>query len=207
MSSRAGWLLSIVLLVVSAFPVGAQDFSIEEVMSAPMPSGLVASPEGGAVAWVQTEQGVRNVYVATSPDYRGRKLTAYSDDDGHGLGGLQFTADGASIVYSRGGDPNRQGQFPNPRSFTETYFLSSYIIPVAGGEPRKLPNRGGLVLSPDGETAIYSSEGAVFRIRLTDGAEQGGEEEKESEPEKLFQVRNGAGSLFIPRTGSRRIRG
>jgi dipeptidyl aminopeptidase/acylaminoacyl peptidase len=205
MTSRAGWLLSMALVTLSLAPVGAQDFSIEDVMSAPMPSGLVASPAGGAVAWVQTQGGVRNLYVATPPDYQGRKLTAYTEDDGHGLGSLQFTADGSFIVYSRGGDPNRQGQFPNPRSFIETHYLNSFIIPVTGGEPRRLPNRGGLVLAPDGETAIYSNEGAVFRIGLTEepGAEAGGEGENESEPEKLFQVRNGAGSLTFSPDGSK----
>ena len=192
---RLGALSAAIFALATFFataPLRAQDFTIEEVLSAPMPSGLVASPAGGAVAWVQTEKGVRNVYVATTPDYWGRQLTSYAEDDGHGLGGLQFTADGASIVYSRGGDPNRQGQFPNPRSFTETLSISSYIIPVTGGEPRKLPNEGSLVLAPDGTTAIYANEGAVHRVRL-DG---------EGEPEKLFEVRNGAGSLVFSPDGS-----
>jgi dipeptidyl aminopeptidase/acylaminoacyl peptidase len=184
-------LVSVVLLWAPALQ--AQDFTIEEVMSAPMPSGLVASPAGGAVAWVQTENGIRNIFVATPPTYEGRQLTAYTEDDGHGLGGLRFTADGASIVYSRGGDPNRQGQFPNPRSFTEAYYFSSFIIPVAGGEPTRLPNRGALVLDPDGSSAIYASEGGVHRIGL-DG---------EGEPEKLFEVRNGAGSLTFSPDGSK----
>ena len=117
-----------------------------------MPSGLVASPAGGAVAWVQTEEGVRNVYVATAPDFRGRQLTAYTDDDGHGLGSLQFTADGASIVYSRVGTPTARASFPTREASPRPILFSSYIIPVAGGEPRKLPNRGSLVLAPDGET-------------------------------------------------------
>ncbi|MFH1763907.1 MAG: prolyl oligopeptidase family serine peptidase [Gemmatimonadota bacterium] len=177
---------------LNAAPLQAQDFTIEEILSAPMPSGLVASPGGGAVAWVQSERGVRNVYVATAPDYQGLQLTAYAEDDGHGLGSLQFTADGASIVYSRGGDPNRQGQFPNPRSFLETFSVSSYIIPVTGGEPRKLPNKGSLVLAPAGSTAIYADDGAVHRVRL----------EGEGEPEKLFEVRNGAGSLTFSPDGS-----
>jgi len=183
--------LSAVLFL--AVPLGAQDFTIEEVLSAPLPSGLIASPVGSSVAWVQNEKGVRNVFVAIGPDYQGRQITSYVEDDGHGLGALQFTADGASIVYSHGGDPNRQGQFPNPRSRTEAYPLTSFIISVTGGEPTKLPNRGSLVLDPDGSTAIYADGGAVHRIRL-DG---------EGEPEKLFEVRNGAGSLTFSPDGSK----
>jgi len=185
--------LAISVAFFVAPPLQAQEFTIREILSAPMPSGLVASPSGGVVAWVQTEEGVRNLFVATAPDYQGRQLTSYTEDDGHGLGGLQFTADGASLVYSRGGDPNRQGQFPNPRSFVEGADLASYIVPVTGGEPRKLPNSRSPVLDPDGTTAIYSSDGAVHRIRL-DG---------EEEPEKLFEVRNGAGSLAFSPDGSK----
>ncbi len=183
----------VLVAALTSAPLPAQDFTIEEILSAPMPSGLVASPGGGAVAWVHTERGVRNIYVATAPDYQGRQLTSYAEDDGHGLGSLQFTADGASLVYSRGGDPNRQGQSPNPRSFTEAYSISSYIVPVAGGEPRKLPNEGSLVLAPVGSTAIYAGDGAVHRVRL-DG---------EGEPEKLFEIRNGAGSLTFSPDGSK----
>jgi dipeptidyl aminopeptidase/acylaminoacyl peptidase len=181
----------------------AQAFSLEDVLSAPMPSGMVSSPSGGAFAWVQTQEGIRNLYVATAPDYEGRPLTSFAEDDGHGMGNLQFTMDGLSIVFSRGGDPNRQGQFPNPRSFTEAVPISSYIIPVEGGEPRKLPNRGGLVLSPDGETAVYASGGAVFRFSLDQEAVGEGEEDDDvGEAEKLFEVRNGAGSLTFSPDGT-----
>ncbi len=185
-------LTAVALMLSWGVPTAAQEFTIEEVLSAPMPSNLVASPSGGAFAWIQTEEGVRNVYVATAPGYQGKQLTTYFEDDGHGLGDLQFTVDGSSIIFSRGGDPNRQGQFPNPRGFTEAQPISSFIIPVEGGEPRRLQNRRALVLAPDGTTAVFSQDGGVHRFRL-DG---------EGEPEKLFEVRNGAGSLAFSPDGS-----
>jgi len=192
MAILARGLGTLTLLLLLAAPLQAQDFTIREVLSAPMPSDLTASPVGGAVAWVQNREGVRNVFVAEAPDYVGRRLTSFTEDDGHGLGTLQFTLDGASLIYSRGGDPNRQGQFPNPRSFTEAEPISSFILPLVGGEARELPNRARLVLHPDGVRAIYSSGGAVHSFRL-DG---------EGEPEKLFEVRNGAGSLTFSPDGS-----
>lgn len=51
-------------------------------MSAPFPSNLVAAPVGGNVAWVQIAKGVRNIWVASPPAYKGRQLTSYSGDDG-----------------------------------------------------------------------------------------------------------------------------
>lgn len=197
-------LLTLVWALCSFPSLQAQDFTIREVLSAPMPSGLVASPGEGAVAWVQTEEGVRNLYVAAAPDFQGRRLTQFEEDDGLSLSNLQFTKAGDFIVFSRGGDPNRNGQFSNPRSFIEAVPISSYIIPVGGGEARKLPNRGGLVLSPDGETAVYTSNGAVFRIPLHAGTEAEGEGEtgQKEEGEKLFEVRNGAGSLTFSPDGT-----
>ena len=134
MVSRVRELGLLVAILFLAVPVQAQDFTIDEVMSAPMPSGLVASPAGGAVAWVQTEEGVRNVYLATAPDYQGLQLTAYTEDDGHGLGGLQFTEDGGSIIYSRGGDPNRQGTKPASRQ-TKNPGSSTGLLPRSRTRP------------------------------------------------------------------------
>jgi dipeptidyl aminopeptidase/acylaminoacyl peptidase len=192
--------LTVFLALSCLFPLpgrgAGQAFTLQEVLSSPMPSALVSSPVAGAVAWVQNREGVRNIYVAVGPEYVGRRLTTYTEDDGYGLGALKFTTDGRFLVYSRGGDPNRRGQFPNPRSFIEEEPISSFIIPVEGGNPRKLPNRGALTLAPDGRTGVYASEGAVYRIDLHP------EDEEEEEPEKLFEVRNGAGSLTYSPDGS-----
>ncbi len=184
-------LLVLVVLVPAAAP--AQDFTIEQVLSAPMPSRDIAtSPAGGAVAWVRNAEGVRNVWVAEAPQYEGRQLTSYMEDDGQGLGGLEFTLDGTSIIYVRGGGPNRQGEFPNPRSLAVEPTLETYIIPVAGGEARKLRDGAGVTLAPDGETVVYSERGAVYRMNLSG----------EGEPERLFEVRGGAGSLSFSPDGS-----
>ena len=59
-----------------------KQFTLEQVMSAPFPSDLVAARSGSKVAWVQNAKGVRNVWVAEPPEYKGRQLTSYSEDDG-----------------------------------------------------------------------------------------------------------------------------
>ena len=50
MGSRVRELGLLVAILLLTAPVHAQDFTIEDVLSAPMPSGLVASPAGGVVA-------------------------------------------------------------------------------------------------------------------------------------------------------------
>src|ERR1700722_16055259 len=83
---------------------GAATFTLEQVLSAPFPSELIAAPGGGKVAWVLNERGARNVWVASAPDYKGVRVTSYKDDDGQDIGQLHWTRDGKSVIYTRGGD-------------------------------------------------------------------------------------------------------
>src|SRR5439155_19920262 len=56
-------------------------FTLEQVMSAPFPDELVAAPAAGAVAWVSNARGARNVWVAGPPDYQGKPVTSYAEDE------------------------------------------------------------------------------------------------------------------------------
>jgi hypothetical protein len=79
------------LLVLLALPVAgssmqqasaAQPFTVEQILGFPSPENLVASPVGSAIPWTFNERGVRNIYVATGPGFEGRRVTAYTEDDG-----------------------------------------------------------------------------------------------------------------------------
>ncbi|MBM4160810.1 MAG: S9 family peptidase, partial [Ignavibacteria bacterium] len=78
-----------------------QEIKLETLLGAPFPSSLEAAPTGGKIAWVQNARGVRNIWIAETPDYRGRQLTAYTQDDGQDLGSLSWTPDGKKIVFVR----------------------------------------------------------------------------------------------------------
>ena len=94
-------------------PASAAGFTIEQVLAAPFPSDLVASPSGGAVAWAVDARGLRNVWIAEPPDYRGRAVTSYAGDDGQEIGQLRFAPDGRNLVFVRGGDTDSAGS-PEP---------------------------------------------------------------------------------------------
>src|SRR5690348_2962844 len=94
--------------------------SIERYLNAPFASELLAAPGGGRVAWIVEERGARNIWVAAAPDYKGRCLTSYSEDDGQDLGDLAWSADGRFLVYARGGDLETNGDNPNPRNLPVT---------------------------------------------------------------------------------------
>ncbi|HEY2751199.1 hypothetical protein, partial [Phenylobacterium sp.] len=84
----------------------AHDFTIEQVLSAPFPSSLIAAEQGGRVAWVFDKDGSRNVWVAepgANGAFTARPISAYVGDEGVDLGELDWTPDGRQVVYSRGG--------------------------------------------------------------------------------------------------------
>src|SRR5437879_13091604 len=103
---------------VASAPLAAQQpaFTLEQALSAPFPDNLVAAATGGAVAWVFNANGARNIWVAAPPEYQGRPVTAYADDDGQEIGDLVWTPDGKAIAFTRGGSANGRGENTNPRS-------------------------------------------------------------------------------------------
>jgi dipeptidyl aminopeptidase/acylaminoacyl peptidase len=144
-------------------------FTLEQVLSAPFPSGLTAAPEGGKVAWVFNARGVRNIWVAEAPDYRARRLTQYADDDGQAVSNVQWTADGGTIVYVRGGAPNRRGEYPNPWSLPEGVSREIWAIDASGGEPRRLAEGSGPAVAPTGEGIAFLRGGDIWWAPLDSG--------------------------------------
>src|SRR5689334_17278297 len=86
-----------------------QRFTLDQVMSAPFASDLVAARRGSSVAWIVDQRGVRNVWAATGPSWDPRQITRYQDDDGQEIESLTFAPDGRSVVYVRGGSANGAG--------------------------------------------------------------------------------------------------
>jgi dipeptidyl aminopeptidase/acylaminoacyl peptidase len=194
LSANRWWLPTVVgVALMLAEPAAAQQpFTLRQVLSAPFPAQPVADPGGNRVAWVQNAEGVRNIWVAEAPDYRSRQLTAYDADDGQGLSGLAFTPDGLSIVYVRGGAPNRQGEIPNPLSEPDGAERAIWVVPVAGGEPRKLAVGSSPVVSSRGDVVAFLKRGQVWSVALGDSAKA----------EQLFEIRGNAGALRWSPDGS-----
>jgi dipeptidyl aminopeptidase/acylaminoacyl peptidase len=143
-----------------------EPFTIEQVISAPFPSELVAAPAGGMVAWVFDARGVRNIWVAEPPDYKARALTSYDADDGQEIAEVAWTPDGRSIVYARGGDFETMGKPPNPRSFPQGVEQDVWVVEAAGGAPRKLGAGHSPAVSPKGDEVAFIHEDQVWLIKL-----------------------------------------
>src|SRR5450432_2055105 len=119
-------------ILLSGCTAVAGTFTLEQVLSAPFPSELVAATGGGKVAWLLNERGARNVWMAAAPDFKGVRLTTYKDDDGQDIGQLQWTPDGKSLLYVRGGDLEFLGR-PDPNPNADTNGTEQAIWRVAPG--------------------------------------------------------------------------
>src|SRR5690242_5257873 len=161
-------LLLSLLTLSSAFAADPAAASIERYLNAPFASELIAAPGGGKVAWILDERGARNLWVAAAPDYKGRRLTSYKDDDGQDLGDVAWSPDGRFLVYTRGGDLETNGDIPNPRNLPETPEQAVYAIPFDGGAPRKLSDGHGPTVSRDGHVAFV--KGGQLWMTTLDGA-------------------------------------
>src|ERR1700730_17377762 len=129
-------ILAASLLLVCA--AAAKPFTLEQVLSAPFPSELIASRGGGKLAWLLNDRGARIIWIATAPDFKGVRLTAYTEDDGQDIGQLHWTPDGKSLIYVRGGDLEFLGRAdPNPSADPAGVEQAIWLV-AAGEKPRKI---------------------------------------------------------------------
>jgi dipeptidyl aminopeptidase/acylaminoacyl peptidase len=137
-------------------------FTIDQVMSAPFPTNLVTANGAGKVAWIFNERGIRNVWVAEPPGYVGRPVTAYTEDDGQDLYGLQWVPGGGSLVYVRGGEEEMGGEYPNPRGDPKGTRQEVWLVPAGKGQPRALGEGHSPRVAPTGEGVAFLFKGQVW---------------------------------------------
>src|SRR5438105_2500079 len=166
-------LTALIVLAPAALAAQQASFTLDQVMSPPFPDELVAAPRGGAVAWVFNARGARNIWVAAPPDYRGKAVTSYAEDDGQELTDLRWAPDGRAIVYVRGGGPNGKGEYPNPHSLVTGVEQAVWLVAATGGTPRRLSEGHAPAVSPKGDRVAFVRHGQVWWTSLGDTSGQG----------------------------------
>jgi dipeptidyl aminopeptidase/acylaminoacyl peptidase len=187
--------VALLVSIIAGAAVARASFTLEQVMSSPFPTELVASPKGGKVAWVFDARGLRNIWVAEPSgggSYKSRQLTPYTQDDGQDIGELTWTPDGRAIVYVRGGDLENGGNYPNPASAPEGVVQDVWVASVEGGAPRKLAEGHSPAVSPQGDIVAYIFKDQVWEVKLAAGAK----------PEQLIHDKGKADSLRWSPDGS-----
>jgi Tol biopolymer transport system component len=164
--------LSFLFLVFAFSNAAAQKFTLDEVLSYPFPTQLTSCAGHSQIAWAANQRGLRNIYVATAPDYKARKLTNYSNDDGQEITSLSISADGQWLVYVRGGDhSSSEGSVPvNPSFDPAGTKVQVWSIAFAGGEPKLLGEGDYPVISPKSDKVAFVKNGQVYVVPLNGSA-------------------------------------
>jgi dipeptidyl aminopeptidase/acylaminoacyl peptidase len=180
------FLFSTALTAPLALAQSAQPFSLDQVLGYPQVTGVVASPRGDRVAWVEDVRGVRNIWEATSPAFVARQLTLYTEDDGQDLTQLAYTADDSRLVYVRGGDedenwPAKDHLAPDPAGSPTQPQVTIWSIPLRGAPaaPVEVAEGDAPALSMQGRLA-YVKDGAIWVAPVN------GQADGHGKPERLF---------------------
>lgn len=171
------------LILGSILPASAQaPFTVEQVMSSPFPSELVAATHGNRVAWVFDARGVRNVWAADGPDFThtAHQLTHYTADDGQPIASLKLTPDGNTALYALGTELNDAQESANPSSSTKgsKQQVFAFDVDAKNAAPRLLGDMGcpdegceDIQISPDGKWVLWSAKKKLWLADI-DGKQQ-----------------------------------
>src|ERR1700722_8821483 len=170
----------VILFLVCSYLCEAQaphafssSFTLEQVLSSPFPTNLVASePTNGnpaRIAWVFATKGERNVWVADAPNFEARQVTHYVGDDGMPIAALRLTPDGRTVVYARGSEANGAGEVADPTSGVEKRAQQVWAADVDSGKRRLLGDMGcdeegceDIQISPNSEFAVWSAKKQIW---------------------------------------------
>jgi len=218
------FLAALVTLPVISVAAEKPPFSINEALSFPHPTGLLAAPVGDRVAWASEHEGVRNIWVAEGPEWQARILTTHDRDDGQAISNIAFTPDSASLLYVRGGSANSQGDLPNPASDPDGVKQELWIASFDGAQaPKPVLQTGTFEIFPDGERVAFIKDEQVWITTLggpsstAESADAGGSEEsaitaseqveqesvQEAGSRQLFSVRRGVAAFSTSPDGGR----
>ena len=152
----------------------AATFTLEQVMSSPFPSNLVAASRSNSVAWVFDAKGVRNLWVADGPNFAARQVTHYEGDQGLPMASLRITSDGRTLVYVVGSEINESGRVADSTNAVEPRKQQVWAVDVDAGIPRMLGEIGcgqeeceDVELSPDGQFAVWAARKQLWIAPVT----------------------------------------
>ena len=132
-------------------------FTVAQVMSAPFASEMIAAPAGARVAWLLNQQGKRNVWVASAPDWKGRKVTVFDEDDGQDIAELAWAPDGSYLLFAHGGDFETGGDNPNPNRSPQKPEQTIWHVAMDGAPAKKFAAGHAPVISPKAIASHFSA--------------------------------------------------
>jgi dipeptidyl aminopeptidase/acylaminoacyl peptidase len=176
--------------------LASNGFTLEQILSSPFPSELIASNDGSKIAWVFDEQGKRNIWIAEAPAFKGRRLTPYNRDDGQEITEITFSPDGRWLAYVRGGEANSDNEIPNPTSDIGGARREIYAASTRTGAITLVAEGDSPMFSPASDKLIFSRDGQLYQAPLPgNGIKRVLKDLTDNDQvERVFQVRGSVAS-------------
>jgi dipeptidyl aminopeptidase/acylaminoacyl peptidase len=160
-------LLALVSLGSSILAATNSSFTVRQVMSAPFATAPLAAPTGAKVAWLENDEGKRNIWVAEAPDWTGRKITSFDRDDGQEIDELVWAPDGSYLLFVRGGDFENGGDNPNPDWSPTKPEQAIWSVAFDRAPAKRLTEGQTPTISPRGDTVAFLRGGQIFFMKPT----------------------------------------
>lgn len=154
-------------LAIGALRADAQAVkSIAPFMSPASPLMLTSAKKADRIAWMVYDRGLRNVYTAAAPSFTPVRVTSFLKDDGIDLTDVELSDDGSTIVFVRGGAPNRSGWIANPGHNPDGGDYAIWAVRASGGPAWRVAAGSSPELSPDGKWVLFTRDGQIYRARV-----------------------------------------
>jgi len=164
-------LIAALLLWLSNSYAQTKSFSLADIKQYPFPTELTAAFTQPLIAWAVDEKGLRNVYMATAPDWKPQRLTHFTNDDGQEISAVSVSGDGKWICFVRGGDhgANWDDEKPvNPANDLQPQKMQVFTVASTGGNCKAIAEGDDPVLSPAGDSIAFIKDHQVW-MASTDG--------------------------------------
>ena len=140
----------------------------QRFMNPDSPQEVVAAHKTDRIAWVDYAEGRRNAYTAAAPAFAPVRLTNFMKDDGIMMSGIRISDDGSTVVFIRGGAPNREGWFANPTANPDGPEHAVWAARTSGaGASWRVAEATNPELAPDGSAILFVKNGQIYRAKVT----------------------------------------
>lgn len=188
------------LLLLSAFVllfclnISAQGDSLKDWLKTPYVSTLSAASSNNTLVFQVNQEGVRNIYKASAPDFKVEKITNFTDDDGLELTSVKLSGDGRWLVFVRGGEHsgNSAVRAGNPASLVKKQSILIHVVDLQNGQEKIMGEGDYPVFHPDGQSITFIRSGQAWTYSLNS-----------QEIKPLFHVTGSVGGLQWSKDGKR----
>src|SRR5690348_17140679 len=127
----------------------------QRFLSPASPQEVVAARKVDRIAWVDYAEGKRNAYTAAAPAFTPVRLTNFMKDDGIMMSAIRISDDGSTVVFLRGGTPNRDGWFANASADPNGPEHAVWAARTSGaGGAWRVADAANPELAPDGSAIL-----------------------------------------------------